>query len=295
MLYSRRYGLNENFESYNEITNPVAAHEMNHSLYAASKTINVYKYPGKLYMSLQRLKGNQLVLIILATLASSGCATIEGPTEPHDPFESYNRAIYSFNEDFDEAIGKPVAEFYRDTLPNPVNKGITNFFSNIHDVSVLANAIMQLKGVQALQDTARIFFNTTIGLAGFIDVATYMDLPKHNEDFGQTLGYWGVPSGPYFVLPFFGPSTIRDSTGLAVDYALFYPVFNRIDNTTVQWSLFALDLIDQRADLLGASKLLEVAALDPYVFTREAYLQRRQYFVYDGDPPMEDFDDEEIE
>ena len=246
-------------------------------------------------MSLQRLMRIRIAFICVAVSFASGCATIEGPTEPHDPFESYNRAIYSFNEEFDEAIGKPVAEFYRDVLPKPVNKGMTNFFSNINDVTVLANDILQLKAMQAMQDTARIFFNTTIGLLGFIDVASHMELPKHNEDFGQTLGYWGVPNGPYFVLPFFGPSTIRDSAGLGVDYAVFYPIFNRIDNSTVQWSLFALDLIDQRADLLGASKLLEVAALDPYAFTREAYLQRRRYFVYDGNPPMEDFYDEEIE
>lgn len=246
-------------------------------------------------MSLQRLKSLKLVSIFFAVSVFSGCATIEGPTEPHDPFESYNRAIFNFNQDFDDAIGKPVAEFYRDVLPTPVNKGLTNFFSNIDDVSVLANSILQLKGEQSLQNTARILFNTTIGLLGFIDVASHMELPKQYEDFGQTLGYWGVPNGPYFVLPIFGPSTIRDSVGLGVDYALFYPIFNRIDESAVQWSLFALDLIDQRADLLGASKLIEVAALDPYVFTREAYLQRRLYFVYDGDPPMEDFDDEEIE
>lgn len=246
-------------------------------------------------MLLQKLKPTSLVLILMSMTFISGCATIDGPTEPHDPFERYNRSIYSFNESFDEAIGKPVAEFYRDVLPAPVNKGMTNFFSNINDVSVLANNVLQLKGEPALNDLARILFNTTIGLLGFIDVATHMELPKNNEDFGQTLGYWGVPNGPYFVLPFFGPSTIRDSAGLGVDYALFYPVFNRIDNTTVQWSLFALDLIDQRADLLGASKLIEIAALDPYVFTREAYLQRRRYFVYDGDPPLEDFDEEEVE
>jgi phospholipid-binding lipoprotein MlaA len=124
-------------------------------------------------------------------------------------------------------------------------------------------------------------------------VSTHLDLPKHNEDFGQTLGHWGVPTGPYFVLPVFGPSTIRDSVGLGVDYAAFYPVFNRIDESVIEWTLFALDLIDQRADLLSASKLLEMAALDRYIFTREAYLQRRLNFVYDGNPPMdvlEEFD-----
>ncbi|HEY5603373.1 MAG TPA: VacJ family lipoprotein [Gammaproteobacteria bacterium] len=226
--------------------------------------------------------------VIIAALISSGCASINGPTESYDPFERYNRAVYQFNEDFDRAVARPVARFYQDVLPAPVDKGLTNFFSNINDVIVLVNDLLQLKFEQSLQDTARIFFNTTIGLLGFIDVSSHLDLPKHREDFGQTLGYWGVPTGPYFVLPIFGPSTIRDSVGLGVDYAAFYPIFNRIDNSAVEWSLFVLDLIDQRADLLGASKLLDMAALDPYIFTREAYLQRRLNFVYDGNPPIED-------
>jgi phospholipid-binding lipoprotein MlaA len=231
--------------------------------------------------------------VIITALIANGCATLDHPTEPHDPFERYNRAVYEFNEDFDRIVAKPVAQFYQDVLPAPVDKGLTNFFGNINDVIVLVNDLLQLKLEQSAQDAARIFFNTTIGLLGFIDVSTHLDLPKHNEDFGQTLGHWGVPTGPYFVLPVFGPSTIRDSVGLGVDYAAFYPVFNRIDESAIEWTLFALDLIDQRADLLGASKLLEMAALDRYIFTREAYLQRRLNFVYDGNPPMdvlEEFD-----
>ncbi|WP_455374824.1 MlaA family lipoprotein [Kaarinaea lacus] len=231
-------------------------------------------------------------LLFLVACFTSGCASLDAPAEPHDPLERYNRAVYKFNEDFDRIIAKPVAQFYQDVLPAPVDKGLTNFFSNINDVIVLANSLLQLKVEKTAQTAARIFFNTTIGLLGFIDVASHLDLPKHNEDFGQTLGRWGVPPGPYFVLPIFGPSTIRDSVGLGVDYVAFYPIFNRIDNSTVEWSLFILDLIDQRADLLGASKLLEEAALDPYIFTREAYLQRRLNFVYDGNPPQkeEEFD-----
>ena len=242
-------------------------------------------------MLLDRLVFRNTALIIITVLLNSGCASLNPTTEPHDPFESYNRAIYKFNEDFDRVVAKPVAQFYQDVLPIPVNKGLTNFFGNINDVIVLANDLMQLKVEQSAQDAGRIFFNTTVGLLGFIDVASHLDLPKHREDFGQTLGYWGVPTGPYFVLPIFGPSTIRDSVGLGVDYATFYPVFNRIDNSTVEWSLFALDLIDQRADLLGISDLLDTAALDPYVFTREAYLQRRLNFVYDGNPPMNDVEE----
>ena len=241
---------------------------------------------------------NDKIALILLVILSSGCASINGPTEPHDPFESYNRAVYKFNESFDENVAKPVAEFYKDTIPAPVNKGITNFFSNFDDVIVLVNDLLQLKFEQAAQDFGRILFNTTIGLFGLIDVATHLDLPKHHEDFGQTLGYWGVPSGPYFVLPFLGPSTIRDSAGLGTDYAYFDPTFNMIEHDPTSWSLTTVRYIDRRADLLGISKLIDIAALDPYVFTREAYLQRQLNRVYDGDPPMEefeDFDDEETE
>ncbi|MGD8560442.1 MAG: VacJ family lipoprotein [Gammaproteobacteria bacterium] len=222
---------------------------------------------------------------------TSGCASIDGPVEDHDPFESYNRAVYQFNESFDENVGKPIATFYRDTVPGPINKGVTNFFSNFDDVIVLANDFLQLKFTQAAQDLSRIFFNTTVGLGGFIDVATHLDLPKHDEDFGQTLGYWGVPAGPYFVLPFLGPSTIRDSVGLGADYAYFDPTFNMIKDTSLSWSLTGLYFIDRRADLLSMSNLLQTAALDPYVFTREGYLQRRLYKVYDGNPPVENYDD----
>jgi len=223
-------------------------------------------------------------------LVCGGCATIEGPTEPQDPFESYNRAMYQFNESFDTHVAKPVAEVYRDVVPAPVNKGITNFFSNLDDVVVLINDLLQLKLQQAAQDMARIFFNTTIGLMGFFDVSTHLDLPKHREDFGQTLGYWGVPPGPYFVLPFLGPSTIRDSAGLGADYVYFDPVLNQVDNNTLSWTLYVLKFVDLRSDILDMKGLLETAALDPYIFTREAYLQRRRSLVYDGNPPMEDFD-----
>jgi phospholipid-binding lipoprotein MlaA len=230
-------------------------------------------------------------ILLVLILPIMGCASTTGSLDPQDPFESYNRAVHKFNQDFDKAIAKPVAEVYKDVVPTPVNKGITNFFSNLDDVVVLINNVLQLKLPQAAQDTARIFFNTTLGLFGFFDVASSLDLPKHREDFGQTLGYWGVPPGPYFVLPFLGPSTIRDSAGLGTDYIAFDPVFRQIDNKTVQWTLFTLDFVDVRADLLGISRLLESAAIDPYLFVREAYLQRRLNYVYDGNPPKEEFED----
>lgn len=238
------------------------------------------------------LSCNHLLIVIFACVAllTSACASLDGPTDPHDPFEAYNRSMYNFNDKFDKTIAKPVAEVYRDIVPRPVNKGITNFFSNLEDVTILINDLLQLKFLQATQDSARIVFNTTIGLFGLIDVASHMELPKHNEDFGQTLGYWGVPPGPYFVLPFFGSGTIRDTTGRGVDYLAFDPLFNQLEKESVSWNLFTLDFIDFRADLLGASKILDTAALDPYLFVREAYLQRRLNFVYDGNPPEEDFE-----
>ncbi len=241
--------------------------------------------------------------LILLTIMASGCASLgdgktnanrdtANDTEPQDPFESYNRTIYAFNEHFDQAVAKPVAQAYQNVMPNWADKGITNFFSNLNDVIVLANDLLQFKLKQAASDTARIAFNTTAGLFGFIDVASHMDLPRHKEDFGQTLGYWGIPSGPYFVLPFLGPSSLRDTAGLGVDYAYVDPVLNNVDHHTSRNGLFLVNFIDTRADLLGVSRLLETAALDPYIYTREAYLQRRQYYVYDGDPPMDDFEDE---
>jgi len=245
------------------------------------------KIPLMFNPALQRLHTIGLFIGIL--LLSSGCASMNG--DNNDPLESYNRAVYQFNRDFDRVYTKPIAKAYKKVMPAPISRGITNFFSNIYDVTVLVNDILQLKFGQAAQDSMRIFFNSTVGLAGFIDVATYMELPRHNEDFGQTLGYWGVPPGPYFVLPFLGPSTIRDSAGLAVDFSYFNPLFN-LDVATRN-SLLVVDYIDIRANLLSAERLLKAAALDPYVFTREAYLQRRRNLVYDGNPPQTDMENED--
>jgi len=188
-------------------------------------------------------------------------------------------------------MAKPVAEAYQDIMPNWADKGVTNFFSNIGDIIVLANDLLQFKLEQAASDAARIVFNTTAGLFGFIDVASHMGLPKHKEDFGQTLGYWGVPAGPYFVLPFLGPSTIRDTAGLGVDYVYLDPTVNHVEHFNDRSALFLTNFVATRADYLSASRLLESAALDPYTYTREAYLQRRQFYVYDGDPPMDDFEE----
>lgn len=230
-----------------------------------------------------------LLSVLLFSLVLQGCATVEGPTDPEDPFESFNRAMYTFNDTLDKAILKPVAQGYNAALPNPVNKGVSNFFSNIDDIVVIFNDLLQLKIEQAVSDTARVFFNTTIGLLGFVDVASGMDLPKHDEDLGQTFGYWGISTGPYLVLPFLGPSDIRDTVGLIGD--AYVDPLNDITPDDTRTGLLLLEGVDTRAGLLSASKVLKEAALDEYLFVRDAYLQRRQNLVYDGDPPKPSFDD----
>ncbi|SCZ50586.1 MlaA family lipoprotein [Thiohalomonas denitrificans] len=225
---------------------------------------------------------------ILLLLAGAAGAQEAWPEEPNDPLEGFNRAVYRFNDAFDQALLKPVAQTYQDVLPRPVNRGISNFFGNLDDVVTLVNNLLQFKFKQAVSDAGRITFNTTVGLGGLIDVATPMDFLKHNEDFGQTLGYWGVGSGPYLVLPFLGPSTLRDGFGRIPDgYA--YPAYHLGDDTT-RWSLIGLEAVDTRAGLLRASRVLDQAALDPYGFMRDSYLQRRQSLIHDGSPPMTDSD-----
>ena len=240
-------------------------------------------------MNILAKKYSLLISLLLSLSLLSGCATIEGEADPDDPLESFNRAMYSFNDTLDRAVLKPVAQGYNAVLPAPVNKGVSNFFSNIDDVVVLFNDILQLKFDQTLSDGARIFFNTTIGLLGIFDVASGMDLPKHDEDFGQTLGYWGVDTGAYIVWPFFGPSNVRDTVGLIGD-AYVNPLYD-IEPGGDRTALVVVDVIDRRAGLLSASKILKEAALDPYLFVRDAYLQRRQNLVYDGNPPKQKFDE----
>jgi len=225
------------------------------------------------------------VVLLSFTLVLSGCASTNGPPDEGDPFESYNRAMYKFNDALDKAVLTPAAQAYKDNIPHPVQSGVSNFFSNLDDAWVFVNDLFQFKFKQAASDLSRFVWNSTVGLFGFIDVATSLDLPKHDEDFGQTLGSWGVGEGPYLVLPILGPSNIRDAGGLVADYG-FDPLVNIKDNNTY-WGLWILRGIDWRASLLGASKVVEQAALDPYVFVRDAYLQRRRSLVYDGNPPQE--------
>lgn len=225
-----------------------------------------------------------IILIISLALLSACSSLPNGPTEG-DPLESYNRAMFSFNDGLDEYILKPVAKGYDAALPSPVKTGVSNFFSNIGDLFVIINDLLQFKFVQAIEDTGRFIFNSTLGLYGLIDVATPMGLPKHNEDFGQTLATWGIGQGPYVVLPFFGPRTLRGVGGFAVE-TTYDPIYN-IKDENARYGTIALNAIDTRYKLLSASTIAEKAALDKYSFIRDAYLQHRNNLVHDGNPPEE--------
>jgi phospholipid-binding lipoprotein MlaA len=233
----------------------------------------------------------KLLWSCLWALSLGGCATVEGPRDPQDPWEGFNRSMYSFNTKLDKAL-KPVAKGYRAITPDPVETGITNFFANLEEIQTLVNDLLQFKPLDALSDTGRLVVNTTLGIGGLFDVATPMGLSKHEEDMGQTLGSWGVGSGPYIMLPFFGPSSPRDAFGLAADYA-FDPI-REVDDTSTRNSLYALEIIDTRAQLLPVDDIIDQAALDPYIYIRDAWLQRRRSLVHDGNPPP-DKGDEEID
>lgn len=235
------------------------------------------KIPASLYKM-------AVVLILGASLGLSGCAT--GPDrDPRDPLEDFNRAAYSFNDLLDRALIKPLAQGYNYITPAPVNKGVTNFFNNLRDLRSAVNNLLQFKIGRAFSDVGRVAVNSTVGILGLMDVASNMNLPRYNEDFGQTLGVWGMGSGPYIVLPFLGPSSARDGVGLVADW--FADPVTYIEDDTARWSLRGLNIVDTRADLLNASRVVEQAALDPYAFIRDAYLQRREDLVYDGNPPEE--------
>ena len=231
------------------------------------------------------------IITLCLVLFAHGCATLDGPPNPDDPLERYNRAMFSFNESLDRNVMIPVAKGYNYVMPGFANTGVTNFFSNLDDIVVFFNSLLQLKVGEAIHTSARIVWNTTAGLLGFIDVATSFDLPKKNEDFGQTLATWGVPSGPYFVLPFLGPSTVRDGLGVPVDWFLFDPVFQDKE-LKVTLTALVIRFTDKRADLLTATDIIDTAAPDKYAFMRDAYLQHRRNLIHDGNPPDEFSDDE---
>lgn len=226
----------------------------------------------------------------LAVLLLSGCATGPG-ANPRDPLEPLNRKVSEFNEVVDKAFLKPVATVYTEVTPAPVRTGVSNFFSNLGDLWSFVNNVLQLKAQAATESWTRLTVNTFFGLGGILDVASEMNIERHKEDFGQTLGRWGVPAGPYLVLPLLGPSTVRDTAALPVD--MKGNLIADIDHVPTRNTLTALKAVDARARLLRAVDLLEQAALDPYSFTRDAYLQKRRNDVYDGAPPAEPEEDAE--
>ena len=206
-----------------------------------------------------------------------------------DPWEGFNRAMFAFNETLDKYFLKPVAQGYDYITPAPVRTGIGNFFNNIGEIPTVANDLLQGKFKQAGMDSTRFLVNTTVGIAGLMDIGSRIGLDRHDEDFGQTLGYWGMGSGPYLMLPLLGPSTIRDSAGLVPDY--FISPYNNIEDDSVRYGLRGLQIVDIRASLLEAEKLI---AGDRYSFFREAYLQRREFLVRDGAMPDDFGADDEL-
>lgn len=229
------------------------------------------------------------LLLLVPSIFLSGCSTVANKVA-HDPWEGFNRQVYAFNDTLDVYALKPAAKGYKAITPDIVEAGVSNFFANLGDVRNFVNNLLQLKFVPAGIDLSRIAFNTTIGLGGLIDVATPLGYPKSNEDFGQTLGTWGLGSGPYVVMPFLGPSTLRDVSGLPVDWVAS-PV-RYVESNSDQWALVLLDTVSLRAELLKASSIRDTAALDPYIFTREAFLQRRVSLVNDGEIPVNEDDSE---
>jgi phospholipid-binding lipoprotein MlaA len=230
----------------------------------------------------------QLLGMLFISSALSACSTTT-KQDKSDPWESWNRDVHGFNKDVDDAILKPVAKGYQEITPTPVDKSISNVFSNINDIGVTINDFLQFKFLQGGMDASRFLINTTAGVVGIFDVASMIDLPKHDEDFGQTLGFWGVPSGDYMVLPFLGASTPRDTVGLVAD-ALFNPLtyvsfFGGFAANAATAAATAVDVTDTRSDLMSSEKILNEASVDRYDFVKNAYKQRRNYLIHDGNPP----------
>ena len=224
----------------------------------------------------------RIFLTVCLAILATGCATAPA-SKPKDPFEGFNRGVYEFNETLDQAVVKPVAQTYQQITPQPVRTGVKNFFGNLSDVWSTVNNALQLKPAQTAESFLRVLINSTVGLYGVLDIATELKLERHSEDFGQTLGYWGVPSGPYLVLPLLGPSTLRDTASFSVDAK--GNLARRLDHVPTRNSLLATSMVDKRARYLSAGDRLDELALDKYIFVRDVFLQKRLSEVWDGDPP----------
>jgi phospholipid-binding lipoprotein MlaA len=225
----------------------------------------------------------RLALSLALAALVAGCATTgRGDTTARDPWEGMNRATYAFNEGLDRAVLKPVAKGYDWLLPGFAKEGVNNFFANLDDIPVGLNNILQGKPAEGFSDLGRFLVNSTLGVFGLWDVASPMGLEKHDEDFGQTLAVWGLNSGPYLVIPLFGPSNLRDAPAKVVTPSWFYGQWIGDEAT---WGLFTLDVIRTRNNLFQAESVLEQAAIDKYSFVRDAWTQRRRSATYDGSPP----------
>ena len=224
--------------------------------------------------------------IVVAGLVTGCASTPNG--DPGDPYEATNRKIYNFNDSIDRNVLQPVARGYVNVTPKPVRNGVTNFFGNVGYLDTIANDLLQGKPTQFLKDSGRFIVNSTIGLGGLFDPAKEMGLSAHQEDLGQTFGVWGAGEGAYLTIPLFGPSSFRDAPGFA-SAMLLNPLTYL--NAVVTIPLTVVNAINTRANLLEATNIRDQAALDPYTFVREAYRQQREFKIYDGNPPGDDFDD----
>jgi phospholipid-binding lipoprotein MlaA len=243
---------------------------------------------------MQETTNTRLFVSTLVILSILGVCARESKADEKDQWDGWNRGAQKFNDTLDKGILKPVAKGYLEVTPKFVNDGVSNFFSNLKDIGVTVNDLLQLKIMQGGMDTSRFLVNTTVGIAGFIDVASMIDLPKHNEDFGQTLGFWGVPSGNYLVVPFLGASSPREVVGVLGD-ALLNPLTYTFvfagSGTAVSAATTgarAVDVTDTRADLIPTEKIIDEASVNRYDFIKNAYQQHREYLVHDGNVPEED-------
>jgi phospholipid-binding lipoprotein MlaA len=236
------------------------------------------------------------VLLLICTVLFTGCATMRSQdqyTDPIDPYEKINRKSYTFTDVVDRKIVAPIADYYIDYVPNPMQRSIGNFYDNLGYPNVILNAFLQGKVRQGFQDTLRFVVNTAIGLGGLFDMASPMGLPPHDEDFGQTLGVWGVDAKTYIFIPLLGPSSNRDVSGIPVAVftnGLFY-IGTFVIGAPVTVPLSILGVIDKRARLSGPMRIRDEAAVEPYLFVRDGYLQQRKHLIYDGDPPPASYDD----
>ena len=227
------------------------------------------------------VKQARTLLGVVIAIALAGCVTLPPNTKPapQDPWESWNRGVYKVNDKLDRAVAKPIARTYVRAVPAPARTGVSNFLSNLRTTTVMINDALQGKLGAAANDLARLVVNTTVGFGGLLDPATQMGLDKNDEDFGQTLGHWGVPPGPFLEVPFFGPSDTRDGPARIVD--IFTGPTHYISNNWVSYGIYGVGLVDSRAGLLSLDDTLQ-KVFDPYAFIRDAYLQRRAYLVSDG-------------